>query len=305
MTLSETMQALTDAILAMHPRALRAVVERAADGDQAAETWEPTYVSAVHRVHDPNVLSALRLPAVKAQVGIIPIRGVLAQRASAEYGFADTSTERVGRVFDEMMASPAIGAIVLDIDSPGGVVAGTPELADKVFRARGAKPVYALANSEAASAAYWLGSQADRLFVTPSGAVGSIGVWTMHQDVSKYMEAEGVKVTVVSAGKYKTEAHPWGELAEEAMAEMQRAVDGYYGQFVDAVARGRGVKASAVRSGFGEGRMVRGKEAVTAGMADGVATLDEVLGAMLRPAARPGANATIARLTAEIEACDV
>jgi ClpP class serine protease len=91
------------------------------------------------------------------------------------------------------------------------------------------------------------------------------------------MASEGVKTTLISAGKYKTEGNPYEPLSDEARAAMQAMVDDYYGMFTRAVAKGRGVSVDAVRNGFGEGRMVSASQAVKNGMADRVATLDQVL----------------------------
>jgi len=115
------------------------------------------------------------------------------------------------------------------------------------------------------------------LIVTPSGEVGSIGVVAAHMDISKMAESAGLKVTLVSAGKYKTEGNQFEPLSDEARAALQVRVDDYYAMFVKAVARNRGVSPADVRNGFGEGRVVGAKQAVALGMADRVATLDETL----------------------------
>src|SRR5215467_6271108 len=118
-------------------------------------------------------------------------------------------------------ANPDVSAIVLDVDSPGGTVAGTPETAAAVRRAAEVKPVVAVANSLAASAAYWIASQASSLVVGPSADVGSIGVISAHIDRSKMLEDMGLRVTVVSAGRYKAEGNPFAPLSDEAKANMQ------------------------------------------------------------------------------------
>lgn len=237
-----------------------------------------------------------RLPNVQGSVAVLPLHGVISQRGTEWW--ADTSADRFGAVFDSAMRNPGIGAVVLDVDSPGGTVYGVRELADRVYAARGVKPVVAVANSEAASAAYWVASQAEQLVVTPGGAVGSIGVWAAHEDWSKFEERFGVKTTLVSAGKYKVEGHPYGPLDEEAKAEMQRGVDQTYSSFVSAVARGRGQNVETVRSGFGEGRMVRASTAQTQGMADRVASLDRVLSELgVRRSDSARSRAEDARLT--------
>jgi len=129
---------------------------------------------------------------------------------------------------------------------------------------------------------YWLASQCSELVVTPSGQVGSIGVFAAHEDMSKAAEIAGYKISLVSAGKYKTEANPFEPLSDEARQALQSKVNDFYGDFTKAVARGRGVGVNEVRSGFGEGRMISAQQAVKEKMADRVATLDQTLVASRR-----------------------
>jgi len=183
------------------------------------------------------------------------------------------------------MQDARVKAIIFDVDSPGGSVEGVTELASEIYNARKKKPSIAVANAQAASAAYWLASAAGELVVTPSGQVGSIGVYVAHQDESKALENEGVRITLISAGKYKTEGNPSEPLADEARAAIQSKVDDYYTMFVKGVAQNRGSTQAAVRDGYGQGRMVLASQAVKLNMADRVATLDDVL-------ARYGASTT-------------
>lgn len=213
-------------------------------------------------------------------VAVLPIMGVISHRASMLHDISEgggTSAEQLSKQFAAVVEDPSVGTILLDVDSPGGTVTGVPELADQIFEARSKKKVYAVVNSQAASAAYWLASQAQELIITPSGDVGSIGVYMMHQDISERMKQAGVTTTFIKAGKYKTEGNPYMPLDEEAQAAFQERVSHHYEDFVKAVARGRGVNASDVRNGFGEGRMVMSGDAIKIGMADRIATMDETL----------------------------
>jgi len=219
------------------------------------------------------------------RIAVVPIYGVIMQRSDYRW---ETSTEETGALLDALIARPDVDSIVLDINSPGGTVSGTPELAEKIFNARGEKKIVAVANSMAASAAYWIGSAASEFVVTPSGAAGSIGVWNMHIDQSKMLETFGVKASIISAGKYKVEGNSFEPLGEEARAEMQRVVDEYYDQFVSAVARNRGVTSSAVKGGYGEGRVLTASRAKDAGLVDRVATMSQVLGRL--GASMPGSQ---------------
>jgi Periplasmic serine proteases (ClpP class) len=227
-------------------------------------------------------------------IAVLPLFGTLVPRANlfTETSGA-TSAELFGKRFDQLMDDASVGAIVIDVDSPGGQVTGIEELSKKIFDARGRKPVVAVANHLAASAAYWIATSADELVISPSGEVGSIGVFAVHEDESERNTKDGVKVTMISEGKYKTEGNPYEPLSEEARASMQERVSEVYDTFVKAVARNRGVKASDVREGYGEGRGITAKKAVQMGMADRVATLDETITRLQKTAGRRGASADI------------
>jgi len=208
-------------------------------------------------------------------IAVLPIVGTIIPRGDMLMESSGAvSTQRIAAAFRSAMSNPDVGSIIFDIDSPGGQVGGVDELATEIFQARGQKRIVAVANHLAASAAYWLATAADEVVVTPSGEVGSIGVFAMHQDISQALEAEGVKVNLIAAGKYKTEGNPFEPLNEESRAAIQGRVDDYYQMFAGAVARNRGVKRAEVVGGFGEGRVVGAKQAVALGMADRVDTLD-------------------------------
>lgn len=211
-------------------------------------------------------------------VAVLPVFGTIAQRANlVMQASGGTSTELLTRDLRAALADDSISSIILNIDSPGGSVYGVEELADVIFSARGIKPIVAVANSLAASAAYWLGSQADEFVVTPSGEVGSIGVIAAHVDQSAANEQMGVRVSYVTAGKYKAENNPDEPLSEEGRGHLQTRVNDYYNAFVKAVARGRGVKPADVAGGMGEGRVVGAAEARRLGMVDRIETLDQTI----------------------------
>lgn len=220
-----------------------------------------------------------------ATVAVIPMYGVISPRQdmlSATSG--GTTAEGLLSDFRAALADPEVDGIVFDVDSPGGSVAGIDELASEIRAARGQKPIAAVANHTAASAAYWAIAGVDELNVTPSAMVGSIGVFAAHQDMSAAFEQKGVKTTLLSAGKYKVEGNQFEALGDEARAAIQADVDAFYSKFVHAVAKGRGVPVETVRGGFGEGRTVLADQAVRLGMADQVATLDETIRRVARGA---------------------
>ncbi|MGS1003087.1 S49 family peptidase [Burkholderia glumae] len=222
---------------------------------------------------------------VGGNIAVLCFYGSVLQRKSPAddvSGSGFMSLEQFMSQFRAMMADSSVSGILIDIDSPGGGVYGVPEAAAEIRAARGKKPVYAVANSVAASAAYWITSSASEFYVTSSGEVGSIGVYASHQDLSVALEKEGIKTTLVSAGKYKTERNPFGPLSKEAEAAMQSRIDAYYRTFVQDVARSRNVDAAHVNARMGQGRLVGASDAVAAKMADGVRTFDEVLAKLSR-----------------------
>lgn len=216
-------------------------------------------------------------------VAIIPIYGVLVPRGNLiTEASGATSLQMVSGAFRQALADPGVSSIVFEFDSPGGQVDGVPELARDIYRARGQKPIVAVANTLAASAAYWLATAADQVYVAPSGQVGSIGVIAAHEDMSGMLEKQGVKTTLISAGKYKVEGNPYEPLSDDGKAYIQARVDEYYDLFTHDVAKGRGVTADEVRGGYGQGRVVSARTAKESGMVDGIATLEEVVNATAR-----------------------
>jgi signal peptide peptidase SppA len=211
-------------------------------------------------------------------IAVLPLFGSIFPRANLMTNSSGaTSADIFGNQFDELVKNPDISAIILDVDSPGGQVSGIPELSKKIYQARSQKPVVAVANYMMCSAAYWIGSAAQEVSITPSGDMGSIGVYAVHDDISEALKQGGINRTLISAGKYKTEGNPWAPLSEEAKGRIQADVDEIYDAFVADVARNRGVKAADVRIGFGEGRSVGARQAIDFGMADRIETLDQTI----------------------------
>jgi len=290
---------------AMHPAKLQAMLAalkiKSQGGDLEFDA-EPDnggvpYMATNARVTPGKAASIAR---ASGSVAVLPVRGVLTHRmGSLEESSGNTTYERLSSSLRQLMGNDAVKAIVLDINSPGGVTDGIVELAAELRGLRGGKPIVGSVNATAASAAYWIAAQLDDVAVTPSGSVGSIGVWTLHEDVSAYLEQLGVKDTLISAGKYKVEGNPYEPLSDEAKAAIQADVDAFHGMFIDDVAAGRGVATSVVREQFGQGRMVLAADAVKRGMADRVASLEETLnryGATLHGGASAPARARAARM---------
>lgn len=249
--------------------------------------------SAGHRLSDEEIRARVggRDPRRDLQIvgstAVIPVYGVISGRADMLSDMSGgTSVQRLQSLLRDAVADPEITGIVFDIDSPGGSTDLLTEVASQIRGARGSKPIVSVANTRAASAAYWIGSQADEFVVTPSGDVGSIGVFAAHDDLSGLQEKMGVKTTLISAGEFKTEGNPFEPLSEEARQALQDQVDEFYGMFVSDVAQGRRVSVQTVKDEFGKGRMVTARQAVTAGMVDRVDTLESVVSKLQNPSGR-------------------
>lgn len=217
-------------------------------------------------------------------IAVLPLYGVITQRGNMiedVSGPGSVSTQKFAAALRQALADESVSQILIDIDSPGGSVYGVAELADEIVAARAQKPIIAIANSLAASAAYWIGCSASEFYVTPGGEVGSIGVWQAHFDYSQALAAEGVTPTLISAGTYKVEGNPYAPLEPEAQAFMQSRVDDYFLAFSKAVAKGRGVPIAQVRNGMGQGRVLGADAALEQNMVDGIVTLDEAIRKML------------------------
>lgn len=212
-------------------------------------------------------------------IRVIPVQGVIGNRLRVMQDVSNpmSSAEWLDKQIKAAIEDDRVKVILLDNDSPGGSVYGVPEVADTIRAARGTKPIVAHVNGMCASADYWIASAADEIVMTGSSEIGSVGVYTMHDDLTKFMEEKGIDRTIISAGRYKVEGNPFEPLSEEAREELQRNVDRYYSMFIGAVAEGRGVSVGDVEERFGQGRMFGAAEAIERGMADRIGTLDETL----------------------------
>ena len=249
------------------------------------EAWAPLRAAFEARVADARRASG-------AGIMVIPVFGIIAHRMNIMMECSGgTSIEMLAKEFRAGLNDPDVGTIVFDFESPGGGVFGVEELAAEIRAGRERKPVVAVADVYAASAAYWLAAQASEISISPSGEVGSIGVWALHEDISRMLEMEGIKPTLISAGRFKTEGNSFEPLSDEARAQIQKEVDAYYQDFVKAVALGRGVTQKTVKQDFGEGRMIMADEAPKLGMVDRIETLDQMLTRLKTAGPKPAQSA--------------
>lgn len=212
---------------------------------------------------------------VKDGVGVIGIYGPLMHRvlASEFPSGGPTTYADIRRAFDLAMVDDDVVSIVLDIDSPGGEVSGAFDLADHIYQTRGKKPITAIANESAFSAAYLLASAADRIVLPRTAVVGSIGVIATHADFSRAEDAAGITITHVYAGDKKANFSPHQPLSEGALADLQAMVDESYRLFVETISRNRGMQVDAVIAT--QAGIYDGQKAVQAKLADEVSAVDK------------------------------
>jgi capsid assembly protease len=261
----------------LHPAKMQEIhdfVARRLDGTSAipadvlekieAKKSGPTFAEQLYSVSEDGIAT-------------IQVFGVIDKRMNM---FSDisggTSSEQIGKAVVSAMNDKKVKGILFDIDSPGGSVSGTKELADLIFAQRGKKPMIAFTDGMMASAAYWIGSAADILVATETAVIGSIGVAMMHQDRSKRDEAMGITRTPIYAGKYKRIASDEKPLSEEGREYLQSMVDDYYAMFISSVAINRNVSEDMALK-MADGKDFIGRKAQTAGLVDFIGSRERAL----------------------------
>ena len=261
-----------DTPLAIHPGKLETILS--VIGPRLPDAFKAD--TAAYSDDDPiEQYNTAKPVEVNGNVAVIPIHGTLVHRCLGLDALSGmTSYQELTNEFNAAVEDRSVDAILLDIDSPGGEVNGLAEFAERIYKARGVKPIIALVNEQAFSAAYWIGSAAEKLYVTRTASVGSIGVIATHVDQTKADEKAGLKYTHVIAGKKKANYSSHRPLSREAFEELQAEVDAFYGIFVSTVSRNRSISPDKVRGT--EAGLFMGKSAVVAGLADEVISLSEL-----------------------------
>lgn len=213
---------------------------------------------------------------VAGTVAVIPIYGVIVPRATLFTQISGgCSLDEFTQNLRDAVGDEQISAVLLDVNSPGGSVEMLTEAAAVMRDLRGTKPIAAIANATCASGALWLASQCDEISATPSAMYGSQGVIAVHEDISAALALEGVKPTIVTAGRYKAEFTELMPLSEEAHARLQQLVDDSNKTFRADIAKGRGTTVKTVGDTYGQGRMFTAREALDAGMIDRIETFEQ------------------------------
>jgi signal peptide peptidase SppA len=271
--------------------------------DQAIQARAFDQVGAQVQV-GPQVSRFVGTPAGRAEyrvtddgIAIVPVAGMLFDRGEwlgTIGGFA-TTYEGLAEQIRRLIKDQTIREVILDIDSPGGMAAGLFDLVgDSFARLRKAKRVTAIAQNDACSGAYAIAAACHEIYVTQLGRAGSIGVISMHQSYARQLDSSGIDTTIVYAGDHKPNGNPYQPLSHLARGEMTANVDEIQALFVRHVARSRSIGEDAVRAL--QARVLNGQAAVTAGLADGVASFDEVL-AKVRARLKPRQPASASTAT--------
>jgi protease-4 len=217
-----------------------------------------------------------------AKVAVVEVEGIIGGDAAR-----GLDTDGVIRVLGEYRDDPAVRAVVLRINSPGGVVAPTQEIFTAVRRLREAKkPVVASLGSVAASGGYYVAVAADRIYASPGTLTGSIGVVMQLANLEGLLKKVGVEYVVVKAGAYKDVGNMARAMTPEERRILQSLLDDVYDQFIGAVAEGRGLDPQAVRA-FAEGRIYSGRQAQSLKMVDDLGGLEDAIEAAAKMAGLP------------------
>ena len=241
---------------------------------------EPDYLKAISKeslsTRSEKPLSNSRSVSIRDGTAIIPIHGVITARTTLFSLFAGgTSLEDLAKDFSEALNSNEVTSILFDIDSPGGVAVGPFEMAEMIFKGRSKKPIYSYIGRNGSSAAYWLASATEKIFVNPSALVGSIGVVTTIP-VQEQPDMDGYKnIEIVSSNAGHKRPDP---KTKEGLAEIRRELDDLESTFIESIAKYRSITPEIIKADFGGGGVVIGKEAVKRNMADALGTYEEVLG---------------------------
>lgn len=203
-------------------------------------------------------------------IAVIPVKGILTNSDSG--GWWGTGYQWIRAAFAAAQDDPEVRAIAFDINSGGGDVAGCFDLTDTIYQVRGRKPMWSILSESAYSGAYAIASATDRIIVPRTGGTGSIGVLSMHLDLSDALAAGGMKVSVFRYGSRKAETNPYEHLTEEAIAAIQADVDAMGDLFVSTVARNRNLDADVIRGT--QAATFLGHEGASLGLADAVMAPD-------------------------------
>ena len=270
---------------AMEPRALEAMTGALV----ALSRGQPSALEAARDSLAPR----RQAPRSADAVAVLPVTGLITyQPGLFSMIFGGTTIKGLLLDLKDAMDAPSVRSVIMPISSPGGTATGLVEIATALRAARAKKRIVALIDPFAASAAYWIASQATEIVSIPSGETGSVGVFALHLDFSEELRLAGVKPTFIASTPEKVEGSNLEPLSADARAEMQRNVDRVYRAFLSDVALGRGTDVATVKEKFGRGRVIDARRAMAKGMIDRIGTFEEALVRASSPRSARAATAT-------------
>ena len=262
--------------------------------DSLWSVYEPGFSQAIAALRGTVRIDAASLltnsePGFRREgdVAVVEIVGPLTKSPSWWSAFIDSrSYQGIQKALQAALASDAT-SILLRVDSPGGSTDGLAEVGDAIFAARSEKPVFAFVEGMAGSAAYYLASQATKIFAQRMDLVGSIGTRLMMYDFSNLFEKEGIRAIPIDTGEFKSAGAQGTKLTDRQIEYFQGIVDGYFKDFMSAIKRGRGMTSEQLEA-VADGRMFLAKDAVGLGLIDGIGTKKTVLAGLSREAKQRG-----------------
>lgn len=217
-------------------------------------------------------------------IAVIPIRGGLVDREEnyvAFYGLQ--SYQNLENLTNQALSNKKVTGIVFDIDSGGGMAQGMIEASRMIKEASRAKPTVSFVRGWMASAAYGVGSAANKIIATEGSDVGSIGTVLMHADYSAHLEDHGIKITFIKRPEHKIEGNAYEPLSDDAKEYLQSQIDEHYEKFVGQVAVNRNTTVENIKKTYGGGRMLTAQNALNAGMIDGIGSMQTAFDTMRQP----------------------
>lgn len=268
------------AMISPHYTGLASALQEMVDADLSLEeaAWESRKNELISAYGLGEATSPDKPYAFSNGVAIIPVHGVLVNRFSHSWGYV-TGYNFIRNQYEAALKDEDVRAIVLDCNSPGGMVAGCFETASLIYKNRDTKPTLSVVDSSSYSACYAIASSAGKMMVVPSAGVGSIGVVATHVNIGPMLEKMGIEVSFIHAGKHKVDGNPYQALPDDVKKAIQASIDKGYDTFVKTVARNRNLSAESVRST--EANIYDADEALALGLIDAIETPSKAIGNFL------------------------
>lgn len=240
----------------------------------------------------------------KSVIAVVSLTGVITRHGYSGWWDSVPGTLQIGRYLTKLDADESVGTIILFVNSPGGTVAGTPELAELVYKIRkaGRTRVISVVDTLMASAATYIGTAAGEVFAVPSADVGSVGVINGYADYSEMLSKQGIKIEYCRIPEKKARYTGYEPLDDDMRETMQARIEEAYGWFVRDMSRNRDVSEKHVRQRFGQGEVMSAEDGIDAKLIDGIASIDEVIADLASEARKRRSSRNRSAAMASLEA---